>query len=120
MFGLKSRQLFFIAFSLAFVYVAAQFIAVYYQSFQFSDFVYQEVKFASSKRKPTEKIRASIADEALSSGIPVKPRDIHITKRGPTFSVEINYSLTVDLRVHQYVWPFHIVTAGPLFDNDRN
>ena len=120
MFGLKSRQLFFIVFSVAFVYVASKFIAVYYKSFQFSDFVYQEVKFASSKRKPTEKIRAAIADEALSSGIPVKPRDIHITKRGPTFSVEIDYVMPVDLRVYQYVWPFRVATAGPLFENDRN
>jgi len=120
MFGLKSRQLFFIVFAAAVVYVATQFIGVYYRAFQFSDFVYQEVKFASSKRKSTEKVRASIADEARSANIPVKPRDIHITKRGPSFSVEIDYSLTVDLRVYQYVWPQHVVTAGPLFEDDRN
>ena len=120
MFGLKSRQLFFILFAAAFVYVATQFIAVYYQSFQFSDFVYQEVKFASSKRKPTERIRASIADEAISLKIPIKPRDIRITKRGPTFSVEINYALIVDLRVYQYTLQRRVITAGPLFENDRN
>jgi|SRR5712671_7657356 len=120
MFGLKSRQLFFILLTAAIVYVASQFIAVYYASFQFQDFVYQEVKFASSKRKSTEKIRASIADEAKTSDIPVSPRDIHITKRGPSFSLEINYSLTVDLHFYRYVWPQHVVTAGPLFDDDRN
>jgi len=120
MFGLKSRQLFFIVFFAAVVYVASQFIVVYYHAFQFSDFVIQEVKFAASKRKPTEKIRDSISDEARSSNIPVRPRDIHITKRGPTFSVEINYSLTVDLHFYQYVWPQHVLTAGPLFENDRN
>jgi hypothetical protein len=120
MFGLKSRQLFYILLTVATVYVASQFIAVYYRAFQFQDFVYQEVKFASSKRKPTEKIRASIADEAKSSDIPIVPRDIHITKRGPTFSVEIDYALTVDLHFYRYVWPQHVVTAGPLFENDRN
>jgi len=120
MFGLKSRQLFFILFTVAVVYVAAQFIAVYYRAFQFQDFVYQEVKFASSKRKPTEKVRASIADEAKNWDIPVGSRDIHITKRGPSFSVEIDYSLLVDLRVHQFTWPQHVVTAGPLFQDDRN
>ena len=120
MFGLKSRQLFFILFTVAAVYVATKFIAVYYRAFQFSDFVYQEVKFASSKRKSTEKVKASIADEAKNWDIPVKPRDIHITKRGPSFSVEIDYSLIVDLRVHQFDWPQHVVTAGPLFEDDRN
>ena len=120
MFGLKSRQLFFVLFTAAVVYVAAQFGAVYYRAFQFQDFVYQEVRFASSKRKPTEKVRASIADEAKNWDIPVMPRDIHITKRGPSFSVEIDYSLIVDLRVHQFVWPQHVVTAGPLFEDDRN
>lgn len=120
MFGLKARQLFFILFFVAVVYVASKFGAVYYRAFQFSDFVYQEVKFAASKRKPTEKIRASIVDEAKNWEIPVMPRDIHITKRGPSFSLEIDYSLTVDLRVYQYVWPQHVVTAGPLFENDRN
>jgi hypothetical protein len=120
MFGLKSRQLFFILFTVAVVYVAVQFIAVYYRAFQFQDFVYQEVRFASSKRKPTEKVRASIVDEAKNWDIPIKPRDIHITKRGPSFSVEIDYSLIVDLRVHQYTWPQRVVTAGPLFEDDRN
>jgi hypothetical protein len=120
MFGLKSRQLFFILFTAALVYVAAQFIAVYYRAFQFSDFVYQEVKFASSKRKSTEKIKASIVDEAKNWEIPIIPRDIHITKRGPSFSVEINYSLIVDIRIHQFNWPQHVATAGPLFEDDRN
>jgi hypothetical protein len=120
MFGLKSRQVFFILFTVAVVYVASQFIAAYYRAFQFSDFVYQEVKFASSKRKPTEKVRAFIVDEAKTWEIPIKPRDIHITKRGPSFSVEIDYSLIVDLRVHQFVWPQHVATAGPLFEDDRN
>jgi hypothetical protein len=120
MFGLKSRQLFFIVFTIALVYVAVQCIAVYYRAFQFSDFVYQEVKFASSKRKSTEKVKASIADEAKNWDIPVKPRDIHVTKRGPSFSVEIDYSLVVDLRVHQFTWPQHVATAGPLFEDDRN
>jgi hypothetical protein len=120
MFGLKSRQLFYILFFAAIVYVSAKVIAVYSRSFQFSDFVYQEVKFASSKRKTTEKVKDSIVEEAKSANIPVKARDVHITKRGPSFSVEIDYSLTVDLRVYQYVWPFHVITAGPLFENDRN
>ena len=120
MFGLKSRQVFFILFFAVSAYVATQFITAYYHSFQFSDFVYQEVRFASSKRKSTEKIRVSIVEEAMTAGIPVKARDIHITKRGPTFTVEIDYSLVVDMRVYQYVWPFHIVTSGPLFENDRN
>jgi len=120
MFGLRSRQLFFIAFTVAVVYVAAQFIAVYYRAFQFSDFVYQEVKFASSKRKSTEKVKSSIVDEAKNWDIPIKPRDIHVTKRGPSFSVEIDYSLVVDLTVHQFIWPQHVVDAGPLFEDDRN
>jgi len=120
MFGLKARQVFFIVFFAAAAYVGFQFITVYYHSFQFSDFVYQEVKFAASKRKSTEKVRASIADEARNTNIPVKPRDIHITKRGPSFSLEIDYLLIVDLRVYQHKWPQHVVTAGPLFEDDRN
>jgi hypothetical protein len=80
----------------------------------------QEVKFRFQQKKPTEKVRASIADEAKNWDIPVNPRDIHITKRGPSFSVEIDYPLIVDLRVHQFTWPQHVLTAGPLFEDDRH
>ncbi len=121
MFGLKARQLFFILFFVAVVYVASHsLLPVYYQAFQFEDFVYQEVKFAASKRKPTEKIRASIADEAKNSDIPVS-RAISTSRSAARHSA--SKSIIADRRsacLSICIWPQHVVTAGQCFENDRN
>jgi hypothetical protein len=120
MFGLKTRHVVIILALAAIVYVAAQFIMVYDQSFLFSDFVSQEVKFATSKRKSIEKIKASILEEAKTDMIPISQRDIRITKHGPTFTIEIDYSLPVNLRVYEYHWNMHVKESGPMFENDNN
>ena len=120
MFGLKFRQLFLLALLALAIFAATQFGPVYYRSFQFSDFVRQEVKFAVSARKSTEMVRAEIVQQARESGIPVGPHDIHSTRRGPAFTVEIEYRIPVDLKAFQQEITFHVTESGEIFENDRN
>jgi hypothetical protein len=98
------------------VMAAIQIVPVYFQRFQFADFVNQEVKFAVSKRKTAQKVRTEILEEAKNSGVPVTTQDIHITRRGPTFTVEIDYDFTVDLWVYLYKWPSHVKVSGEMFE----
>jgi hypothetical protein len=120
MFGLKGRQIFILLLLAAAIFAGTQIIPVYFRSYQFSDLAYQEVNFAVSKKESTEKVRAVIVELAKQYRIPIGPRDIHITRRGPSFTVNIEYELPVDLRVYQFRWPFHFDAAGIIFENDRN
>ena len=120
MFGLKARQLVYLLILLILVLAAWQIVPVYFQRFQFTDFVGAEVKFAVSKRANVKKVRSNILDEARRAQIPITAADVHITRRGPTFTVEIDYKLPVDLGVYQFQWPSHVKIAGDIFDDDRH
>jgi len=117
MFGLKTRHLFMLLVLAAVVLAASRLVPVYFQRFQFADFVNQEVKFAVSKRKTAQKVRTEILEEAKAMGVPVGTQDIHITRRGPTFTVEIDYDFPVDLWVTEYKWPSHVKVSGEMFDD---
>jgi hypothetical protein len=117
MFGLKTRHVVMLVVLAAAVLAAIQIIPIYFQRFQFADFVNQEVKFAVNKRKTAQKVRTEILEEAKNSGVPVKTEDIHITRRGPTFTVEIDYDFPVDLSVYRFQWPSHVKVSGEMFDD---
>jgi hypothetical protein len=117
MFGLRSRHLLMLLVLAAAVLAAVQLVPAYFQRFQFADFVNQEVKFAVSKRKTAQKVRTEILAEAKDFGIPIAIQDVHITRRGPTFTVEIDYDLPVDLWVYELKWPSHVKVSGEMFDD---
>jgi len=120
MFGLRGRQLFLLLLLAVAIFAASQFIPVLFRVYQFSDDVHQDVKFAVSTRKSTDKVRAEIMVLAKQYQIPIGPKDIHITQRGPAFTVEITYQLPVNLRVHEFIMSFHVTESGEIFENDRH
>ena len=120
MFGLNSRQLFLILLLVCALFASAQYIPVYFRALQFNDFVHGEARFAASSRKSTEALRITIAEKAKELQIPVGPQDIKITRRGPAFQLELDYSFPVDMRVYQHEIKFHISEAGEIFENDRD
>jgi len=48
--------------------------------------------------------------------IPITAKDVKITKRGLTFSVDIDYSWPIDLRLHKYDMEFHVSETGEIPD----
>jgi hypothetical protein len=120
MVGLSMRQIFFLILLVVTIYAGTQFIPVYFRAYQFSDFVYSEVKFAASNRKSVEKLRSEILDEARASEIPITGRDIKIVQHGPAFTLQIDYRIPVNLRFYQRVIAFHVNDSGTLFDYDSN
>jgi hypothetical protein len=59
-------------------------------------------------------------DLAKEYDIPITARDIHIERRGPSFTVVFDYQLPVDLRVYHFQLPGHVNGGGEIFENDRN
>lgn len=117
MFGLNGRQLTILLILAAAIFAATQYVPPYYAAFQFNDSVRQEVKFAAASRKTVDVLRADILSKAKEFGIPLTKNDIRITKRGPSFTLEMEYRWPVDLKVYRHDLAFHISQSGELFEN---
>ena len=117
MFGLSGRQIFILLVLIAFLFAATQYIPAYFAAFQFNDFIRQEVKFAVTNRKTPEKLRADITEKASELGIPLKARDIHITRRGPAFTLEFEYHWPINMKVYRHELVFHASESGEVFEN---
>src|SRR5262245_7729427 len=101
MFGLSGRQIFILLVLVALLFAGAQYVPAYFAAFEFNDFVRQEVKFAVTNRKNTDSLRSDVAQRANELGISIKPKDVRITRRGPAFTLEVDYRWPINMRVYQ-------------------
>jgi hypothetical protein len=120
MFGLNGRQLFFLLAFIALLYTATQYGPAYFAAFQFNDFIRQEVKFAAAAQKTADRVRSDILAEAMQLGIALNERDVHMTKRGPSLTVEFDYHWPINLRVYKHDLVFHVSESGEIFENATN
>src|SRR5262245_59871983 len=102
MFRLNAHRLFMILILIVVVFAGAQYAPAFFYSFQCKDAVRQEVKYAGAARKSTDDVVRELLDKAKQLHIPITTRDIHITRRGPSFTLELDYSWPIDLRVYQH------------------
>lgn len=115
MLGLTPKRILIILFILAVIFLASQYVPPYFARFEFGDSVRQTVKFAAASQKDTETVRREILSSAEDAGVHITSKDIRITKRGPFFTVDIDYSWPIDLKVKQYVLQFHVSESGEVF-----
>ena len=120
MFGLNSRQIFLLLMLVVLLFAAYQYVPPYFTAFEFNDFIWQEVKFAATSRKTTEKLRTDIVEKAKEMGVPVAARDIRITRRGPSFTLELEYRFPIDLKIYHHELVFHASETGEIFENASN
>jgi hypothetical protein len=121
MFGLSGRQLFILLMLVALLFAGSQYVPGYFNAIQFNDFIRQEVKFAVASKKSPDTIRSQIMQKATELGIPdVKKNDIRITRRGPSFTLELDYHWPINLRVYQHDLTFHVSESGEVFENAPN
>src|SRR6266853_1450748 len=117
MFGLSGRQIFILLVLIAFLFAATQYVPAYFAAFQFNDYIRQEVKFAVTNRTTIEKLRRDITEKASELGIPLQARDIHITRRGPAFTLQFEYHWPINMRVYRHELVFHASESGEVFEN---
>jgi hypothetical protein len=116
MFGLNSKRIIGLAILVAILFAAGQYVPPYVSAFQFNDFIRQEVKFAAASRRTTDDVRASIVAKAKEYDIPIGPRDVKITRRGPSFSLDLEYRFPIDMRVYQHDLVFRSTESGEAFE----
>jgi hypothetical protein len=117
MFGLSGRQIFILLVLAAVLFAATQYIPAYFTAFQFNDFVRQEVKYAATSKKSADTLRTEIFEKASDLGIPLKKNDIRITRKGPSFTLEVDYRWPIDMKVYRHELSFHTAQSGEIFDN---
>jgi hypothetical protein len=116
MFGLTPRRVFFVAFVVAVIFLAKQYVPPLFSRFQFGDSVRQTVKYAATAEKNVDAVRRDIVSAAVDYDIPISAKDVKIKKRGLVFSVDIEYSWPIDLRFHKYDMHFHVSETGEIFE----
>lgn len=117
MFGLNGRQLFILLILILILFAGTQYVPGYFAAFQFNDYIRQEVKFAVTARKSPEMIRANVLQKAVELGIPLTKGDIHITRRGPSFTFELEYRWPINMRIYKHELIFHTSESGEVFEN---
>lgn len=120
MFGLRGRQLLLLLLLIALLFAGTQYVPGYFSAIQFNDFVRQEVKYAVASRKSTDTLRAQALQKASELGIALTKNDIRITRRGPSFTLEIDYKWPINLRVYRHELTFHVSEQGEVFENAPN
>ena|ERR1051326_2523921 len=117
MFGLSGRQIFILLIVVALLFAGAQYVPAYFAAFQFNDYVRQEVKYAATSRKTVDSLRADVLEKAKELEIPITKKDIRITRRGPSFNLDVEYHWPIDLKVYKHEIVFHTSENGELFEN---
>ena len=117
MFGLSGRQIFILLVLVAVLFAGTQYGPAYFSAFQFNDYIHQEVTFAVTNRKSPEMLRGEIVQKAEDLGIKVVPKDIHITRRGPAFTLELEYHWPINLKIYKHELVFHSSESGEIFEN---
>jgi hypothetical protein len=116
MFGLNAKQILLLLLLIVGLFAASQIVPIYFNAFQFSDYIKQEVRFAAASRRTPDDIRVRIVEKAKEFEFPIGPKDVRITRRGPAFNLEINYAVPLDLRLYRREIAFHIFESGELYD----
>jgi hypothetical protein len=91
----------------AFIYVAAMVLPVLVNEYQFQDSLQDIARFASVNRKNNEQIRQAVLAEAQKEDLPVQADNIKVEGNGGNIHINVDYSVTVDLKVYQWTLNFH-------------
>lgn len=89
------------------IYAAVIVLPVLINEYQFQDSLQDIARFASVNRKTSEQIRQAVLDEAQKNDLPVQAEDIKVESNSGNVRINVDYSVTVDLKVYQWTLNFH-------------
>ena len=91
----------------AFIYVAAMTLPVLINEYQFQDSLQDIARFASVNRRSNEQVKQAVIDEAKKEDLPVDPDDVKVEGSAGNIHINVDYSVTIDLKVYQWTLNFH-------------
>lgn len=118
MFGLTGRRLFILLIVAGLLFAGSQYVPAYMAAYEFDDYVRQQVKYAGTARRTVDTVQKDILGKATELGIPLTKKDIHVSRQGPSFTLDVVYRWPIELKVYHHVLTFHSSHSGDAFDND--
>jgi len=91
----------------AFIYSAALILPVLINEYQFQDTLQDIARYASVNRKNNDQVRQAVLAEAQKEDLPVEAEDIKVEGNAGNIHINVDYSVTVDLKVYQWTLNFH-------------
>src|SRR5579863_10346171 len=86
----------------ALIYVASMMLPVLINEYEFQDSLQNIARYASVNRRNNEQIRQSVLDEVQKEDLPVQVDDIKVEGTSGNIHINVDYSVTVDLKVYQW------------------
>ena len=96
------------------VYVAYVMGPPYFNNYQFQDDLNTEVRFLQNAGKTDEDIKAEVVKKASDDGIVITPQQVRITRANKTITVEVIYTVHVDLPGYSTDMNFHPTATNTL------
>jgi hypothetical protein len=97
------------------VYLGVKFLPPYVSSNEFVDAMDYEAKEAGAGNRDDGKIRVALAIKAKELKLPVKDANIHITRTAGQVTIEVQYTVLVDLPLGKsYQWRFSPRVSKPV------
>jgi hypothetical protein len=91
----------------AFLYGAAMVLPVLINEYEFQDSLQSIARFASVNRKDVDQVKKAVLDAAEKEDLPVQAEDVKVEDHGGNVRINVDYSVTVDLKVYQWTLNFH-------------
>jgi len=82
-------------------------IPVLINEYEFQDGLQTIARYASVNRKSNEQIKQAVLEEAQKEDLPVQAADIKVEGNGGNVHINVDYSVTVDLKIYQWTLNFH-------------
>lgn len=105
--GANIKAIVWTAILVVFIYVMAMLLPVLVNEYQFQDSLQDIARFASVNHRSNEQIKQAILDVAQKQELPVEAEDIKVSGTGGNVRIDVDYSVTIDLRVYQWTLNFH-------------
>lgn len=91
----------------AFIYVAAMILPVLINEYEFQDSLQNIAQFASVNRKSNQQVQKDVLEEAQKEDLPIQAENIKVEGNAGNIHINVDYSVTVDLKVYQWTMNFH-------------
>lgn len=110
----RAKALLVFAFVLCLAYIAWVVGPPYFNNYQFQDDLNTEVRFMQNGGKSDDDIKTEIIKKAMDEGLQLTPQQIKITRFNKSITVEVDYSVHVDLPGYSTDLQFHPTAQNTL------